>query len=473
MKDHIGTKTELRWVLAVGLLLALAGRGSAEDWGPATERAAAPAAESDESTPAVPPSAETIPASPPAPAPAAAPPRTILIESLDVEGTKREGAKRVVLSESRLVAGGEYTEQEIARAARRVKRLPFILDARPALRRGSTPGQYRLVFIIEEHSALRLGLTGDHWSDGMGSLSTGLASPSFERFLGPLTQVRLSVDTGASRVRSFYDSNEPEVRDTPLRTVVALGFTRYDIAGTASRLDVTVRAGRELCRLTNSLPEVRSCNEGMGWGLSGSLLVPFDRDNSLSLSVGLQSARETNPVEPATPETAFMYRLPSAVEYESRWLRGRFNLTWVHDTTDDPVAPLEGTRSVVGGGIWVERWDYKDYPYTWGPIFDDGVGGTLMLRVQHFLPLWRGFTLSAGAAPLAGFGSGGDGAYGEASLGLRWVHAGRRNRHRLSLESGLIGVAGGAPDSHHWIPYSSLRFRSGLIVIALDARWAR
>jgi hypothetical protein len=464
MKDRIGTRAGLRWALGVGLLLALAGRGSAEDQGPAIERAATPATKSDESTPA-------------RPDPATAPPRTILIESLGVEGTRREGVKRVVLSESRLVAGKEHTEQEIALAVRRVKRLPFILDARPALRRGSAPGRYVLVFVIEEHSTLSLGVTGDHWSDGLGSVSTGLVSPSYERFLGPLTQVRLSVDTGASRIRSFDDPDRPEVRDTPLRAAAAFGLTRYDIAGPASRLDVSVRAGRELCRLTNNLPEVRSCNEGIGWGLNGSLLVPFARDNSLSLSVGLQSARETYSVEPVTPQTAPLYRLPSAVDYESRWLRGQLSLTWVHDTTDDPIAAFEGTRVVASGGIWVERWDYKDYPYTRGPIFDDGVGGTLLLRVQHLLPLWRGLTLSAVAAPLAnlgsGSGSGRDKSYGEASLGLRWVHAGRRNRYRLSLESGMIGVAGGAPGSRLFVPYSSLRFRSGLVVITLDARWAR
>lgn len=439
MKDLIGTRAGLRWALAVGLLLALAGRSSAE--GPSSS--------------------------------AEAPPQTILIESLEVEGTRREGVKRVVLSESRLVAGKEYTEHEIARAARRVKRLPFVLDARPVRRRGSAPGQYVLVFIIEEHSAFSLGVTGDHWSDGTASLSTGVLRPSYERFLGPLTQVRLSVDTGVSRVRSFDDLDEPDVHDTPLQAAVALGLTRYDIAGPASRLDVAVRAGRELCRLTNNLSEVRSCNQGLGWGLSSSLLVPFARDNSLSLSVGLQSARQTYPVDPATPETAPMYRLPSATEYESKWLRGSLDLTWTHDTTDDPVAAFEGTRVVVGGNIWYGRWDYKDYPYLWGPIFDDGVGGTLRLRVQQLLPLWRGFTLSGAAAPLGSLGSEGDGTYGEASLGLRWVHAGRRNRYRLSLESGMVGVAGGGPASRHWIPYSSVRFRSGVVVITLDARWAR
>jgi hypothetical protein len=446
IKNHIGARPDLRWALVILLALAWAGWARAEDASPA--------------------------ASPTASTPDTGLPRMVLVESLGVEGTSREAVRRVVLSESRLVAGGSYSEQEIARAARRIKRLPFILDARPALRRGSAPGQYLLVFVVEEHSVLSLGVLGEHWSDGTASLSTASASPSVERFLGSLTALRLSVDTSAGRARSFDDSGATTVDDTPLQAVVALGLTRYDVVGPASRLDFAARAGRERCTVADAFSQPGACYGGVGWGLGMSLLVPSEHDNSLTVSLRLQSGHDTYPVDPPTPEDAFLYREPYVPEYEERWLVGRLDVVWAHDTTDDPVAPMEGTRIVVNGSISATRWRYKDYPYVWGPIFDDAVFGTVTARFERLLPLRHGFAVSGVVAPLGAVGDATDG-YGEASLGLRWVHAGQRNRYRLSFESGVIGSAGGATDARHWTPYSSLRFRSGLVVIAFDVRWAR
>ncbi len=446
IKNHIGTRAGWRWALAVLLVAASSGWARAEDEGPAPSAAAAVLE--------------------------ARPQRAILVESLGVEGTSREAVRRVILSESRLVAGASYTEQEIARAARRIKRLPFVLDARPALRRGSAPGRYALVFVVEEHSMVGLGVMGEHWSDGTASLSTGSAGPSVERFLGPLTALRLSLDTSASRSRSFDDSEETLVTDTPLQATVALGLTRYDIVGPASRLDLAARVGRERCTMGDALSQPGACYGGMGWGLGTSLLVALEDDNSISLSLRLQSGHDTHPVDPPTPDTAVLYREPYVPEYQEKWLVGRLDVIWVHDTTDDPVAAMEGTRIVVNGSVFATRWTYKDYPYVWGPIFDDAVFGAVTARLDRFLPLRYGLAVSAVVAPLGAIGADATG-YGEASLGLRWVHAGRRNRYRLSLESGLIGAAGGVTGARHWTPYSSLRFRSGLVVIALDVRWAR
>jgi hypothetical protein len=116
--------------------------------------------------------------------------------------------------------------------------------------------------------------------------------------------------------------------------------------------------------------------------------------------------------------------------------------------------------------------DVKDLPDNTSRLLEDLPTGAALLRVAHLQPLGGGFALSAVAAPLSVV-SEESSTGGEASLGLRWVHAGRRNRYRLSLESGLIVAPWGTANSRHWIPYSALRFRSGLLVVTFDVRWAR
>jgi hypothetical protein len=462
MKHHDAATARLQWALAVSWLFTLPCHVGAQDLASVTE-SRSPAAGSEEATAAS---------------------RTILIETLQVEGTSRESVRRIVLSESRLAAGGRYTEQEIAGAARRIKRLPFILDARPTLRRGSAPGEYGLVFVIDEHASFSLGISGGHWSDSPEIMSTAKARSSVERFLGPLTQLHLSVDTGAGRQRTLVERSWALHSEGPsLFANVILGLTRHGVIGQASRLDIDLSVGRETCTANDFLDERHLCNSGTGWGLNSRLLVPLARDSSLSLFAGYQAFRGTEPVRPIydKDENGWPHTraLQSEEEREVRTRRARFGLAWAHDTTDDPVAALRGTQIVAGLSVW--RASGASPSRIRGPLgdFDDGA---VVLRFRRLFPLSQGFTVSAVAVPVQLVSAADSSRWGEVGLGLRWVQAGHRNRYRLSLESGVTGTPSGTRDrypsldayySHHWTLYSSLRFRSGLFAVALDARWAR
>lgn len=71
------------------------------------------------------------------------------IESITVEETRALSAE-IVISESRLLEGREYTESELRDAIHRIKRLPLVLDAEFTLRKGSARGLYDLRVTVRE-----------------------------------------------------------------------------------------------------------------------------------------------------------------------------------------------------------------------------------------------------------------------------------------------------------------------------------
>jgi hypothetical protein len=455
MRAWSGACAVPRRALALGILLALATRGWA-DGDPAAAAATGPG-ESTASAPAL----------------AREPPRRILVESVVVEGTSREGVKRAVLGALRLGAGQEYTEREISLAVRRARHLPFVLDARPSLRRGSAPGRYLLVVVVEDHSPVSFGVMGDHWADGPERTSTARLGPSAERFLGPLTELRLAVETGARRQRLLLDEGTLESDDTPAAPNALLGLTRYDLAGSGSQLDLTLSAGRQLCTVRDFLGENQLCDVGTGVGLNLNLVVPLARSSSLALFAGLQRFDRKERVTLLAPdETGSPRLLPSPERYDVRTRRTRFGAFYQYDTTDDPLAAREGTRISAGLALELNHEYWRNLPEDSFRLLEDLPTGAAVLRVVRLQPLWGGFTLSAVAAPLTVV-SEESAARGEASLGLRWVRAGRRNRYRLSLESGVIVAPWGTENARHVIPYSALRFRSSLLVVTLDVRWGR
>lgn len=406
--------------------------------------------------------------------------RTVLIESLDVEGTDRASVKRVVLSESRLVAGREYGEGEIADAARRVKRLPFVLDARPVLRRGSVPGRYLLVFVIEEQSALSITVGGSYWSanesfvaswsgwpeepvhlDNQVRASIGSSEMNVAQFVTPLTRLSFTAQ-GAAGGRT--EKGRGVESGLLLSGTLAVGVTRYDILGPASRLDVTIGAGRSRCSEADERDFFGICQKGTDWLLRSSLLWPLGRNDSLSLSLELENDNSNWLDWPSWPRGEWR-----PVEYNTR--RRAAIVTWAHDTTDDPFIALRGTRLAFGLGPISTNSRYSS--------------GKLEVRLvwQHFVPVSRTFSIAVGLPTIAERGPTTAGINGErpqasaARLGLRGVRLGRRNRSRLGLEAGVEVLGGGHSGLQggfvEWGPYASLKFRSRNVVLSFDARWTR
>ena len=339
-------------------------------------------------------SAQTPLASAPGSPAGAAPHFTI--ESIVVEGTSRESVRRIVRRESRLDEGGVYDEEAIALAIRRVKRLPFLLDARPTLRRGSLPGQYQLVIEVEETAVVVASGFGSFFSTS--DTASGGLSLGANHFLGASTQVTASatVSDGTGLGRSVARS-------------ARLGFSRYGLFGDASRLHVEGFFG------SNSGTDYR--------GVIGSLRIPAGRNHSFGLFATAQWSTTERIASPpfegpgGTRETSSNYRSAQA--------------DWVFDTTDDPFAAREGLRASAALGV--------RSGLAIGPDGrDTGKYASTELSVTRPLPrnLSAVGDLSAGCDELLLYG----GCTSRAGAGLRFVKAGPRNGYRAFAQARVSGL---------------------------------
>jgi len=164
---------------------------------------------------------------PTAAAPSAAP--RFLIEKISIEGVKRPGARAIILSQSYLETGRSYTERELQEAVYRIKRLPFVIGADLALRKGSERGRYELVVTVEETRPVFLDYSlagtrsGAHF-DFPNSVSwTNDGTLGLREFVGAEGLAFLAVSDGTNQARQ-----------------VQAGYTQYDLFGKGSYASLTV-----------------------------------------------------------------------------------------------------------------------------------------------------------------------------------------------------------------------------------------
>ncbi|HEY6320720.1 MAG TPA: hypothetical protein VJA16_04065 [Thermoanaerobaculia bacterium] len=166
-------------------------------------------------------------APPAAPAPSAEP--RFLIEKISIEGVKRPGAQAIILSQSYLKTGRSYTERELQEAVYRIKRLPFVIGADLALRKGSERGRYELVVTVEETRPVFLdySLAGTKSSFGLfypNSVSwTNDGTLGLREFVGADGLAFLAISDGTSQARQLQ-----------------AGYTQYDLFGNGSYASLTV-----------------------------------------------------------------------------------------------------------------------------------------------------------------------------------------------------------------------------------------
>ncbi len=86
---------------------------------------------------------------------------TFLIETITVEGN-RHFTSEIILSESLLREGREYSERQLREAVNRIVRLPLVLDAEFFLRKGSDRGLHTLVIEVEEASRWFFGFDTEY-----------------------------------------------------------------------------------------------------------------------------------------------------------------------------------------------------------------------------------------------------------------------------------------------------------------------
>ena len=162
-----------------------------------------------------------------APAPSAEP--RFLIEKISIEGVKRHGAQAIILSQSYLKTGRTYTERELQEAVYRIKRLPFVIGADLALRKGSERGRYELVVTVEETRPVFLdySLAGTKSNFGLFYSSavswTNDGTLGLREFVGADGLAFLAISDGTNQARQLQG-----------------GYTQYDLFGNGSYASLTV-----------------------------------------------------------------------------------------------------------------------------------------------------------------------------------------------------------------------------------------
>ena len=166
----------------------------------------------------------------PAAAQDAVPPR-FFIERIDVRDASRVSPE-VIIAESRLREGTEYSESDLRDAAARLGRLPFLLSADFSLERGSDRGLYVLVItVVETKPFFYLLDIRPVFDDDDGYLDIDYGDPLGNGENHGVLGARWFVGRrGAFHAGLFgRDDNQEFTEDY---TAAVVGYTQYDLFGT-------------------------------------------------------------------------------------------------------------------------------------------------------------------------------------------------------------------------------------------------
>lgn len=238
------------------------------------------------------------------------------IDAIAVEGV-RWASERVIVAETRLQAGREYTEPELRDAAARATRLPFVLRIEPRIEKGAQRGAYRLVLAVTETKPLFFGAT---YLDEYDQRDVRQFTVGARRFVGRSGMIHGAAST-------LLDDQLYE-----------LGYTQYDLFGSGVFVATTLEYGADVF---NAPGVVR--NTTLDERLTAQVVagVPLRGNHTLRatfLSVPAAVASET-PFEEQAPGESLEAERANTTE-----------LSWIYDSTDDPLFATRGTRGVVGVG---------------------------------------------------------------------------------------------------------------------------
>lgn len=269
-------------------------------------------------------------------------PARFLLASIVVEGVRHDSVREIAAAESLLQPGREYSEQELREAVYRVKRLPFVLDAEFSLREGGEPGSYQLVITVEENRLFfySVDVGGIYDGDernfpGEDRIDWGAAAKVGGRwFVGSQGLVSASVQ-GFDRVGP---------------AAAQVGYTRYNLFG---------RGGFATVALATDISDENDGSEAY----QGSFSLGLPIVGNHSIRTNLLWLRSKDELGPQTSRSAFQ----------------SLDLSWVYDTTDDPLFPTSGT--LLSGGGRYSRSEYEDEgPFFSGESTSDGPGLTVSAR---------------------------------------------------------------------------------------------
>jgi hypothetical protein len=283
-------------------------------------------------------------------------PARFLIERITVAGTK-EAAANIVRSETLLRAGESYSEGQLRQAIYRVHRLPFVLDASFALRKGSRRGAYELVIDVRPARWFFYDLWFRAFAfDQPLDLGT-------ETFRGYRSSASVGTVAGARR---FVGRSGVLFAALDSEEGIQAGFTQYDLLNRG----ILASAGisRNQCCLTEVLPlaldpTFSAWTFDTSLKLSLGLSIPLSGPQSVQITAserrGEHGSRNEVLVGPGLRESP---RSGRGDELSYR----RAEAKWVWDTSDDPVFPTRGLS--VSAGLEASRFAARDLDLTLNPL---------------------------------------------------------------------------------------------------------
>lgn len=241
-------------------------------------------------------------------------PTRFFIENIVVRDAERVSPE-VVIAESRLRAGQEYTEADLRDASARLSRLPFLLSAEFSLEKGSERGRYVLVLTVNETKPffyaldIRPILKNDErvdvdYSDRVG-IADNEATLGARWFFGRRGALHIALVT--------TDFNHDVARDY---IAFAVGYTQYDLFGT--RAFATLNAKHVIDDGTESL--------------SPQLVVGVPLSPNQTLTVDIDQTRFGDDERELLGET-----------FNSQRGQRVITATWSYNTTNRPFLPTRGT----------------------------------------------------------------------------------------------------------------------------------
>jgi hypothetical protein len=270
-----------------------------------------------------------VPVVPPAPPEesAAALTPTFYIESIEVVGLER-AQPEVVVAESLLTPNSELGESQLGDAIARIRRLPFVLEASFALRKGSARGRYRLEISVVETRRFFFG------EDAVVTQFS-----NFVAFDNLLAERRSLSPNGLAGIR-FFPGRYTLVFASVSGTGLQAGLTRYNLFDRRIFLSAGIQAHRCCPVQTFSLgldPTFSSYkNEDDLFQATLTMGMPLRGNNSLRLQISRSEAEEgerRNLLGVGVQRAGLAYR---------DLMQQRVELAWVFDTSDDPILPSEG-----------------------------------------------------------------------------------------------------------------------------------
>ncbi len=291
---------------------------------------------------------------------AAQEPPKLLIESIVVEGVPQAAGRRIVADETLLKLGQTYTEREIRQAVYRVRRLPFVVNADFSLRKGEHDGYELAIQVIEETPVfLSLGTNGQRAQQFDVLAGRNRTTTTWQQFgsLGGRTFVGSSGIVEGSVEKFEHQDGE----------LVHAGSTLFDRFGAG-----TVAGGT-----LDSVQGVKGYDQ-----LQASLFggIPLTAAQTLRATLFWSDSRQ------------------SAVNQLFKTKDRGAELSWIYNTTDDPVFPMSGSLGFVD---WLYERDMShDRQSFEGELFSSSAVTdvrSLVAGVTHYFPVAAHQSLSLAA----------------------------------------------------------------------------